>query len=98
MQWVNSYTCNRLIVILKTKSNYTVFIISYFYYCIDLIKNKIFQFQDLFEQISGKMIHASDSTIELSVLTLKTNTLHFLTNSSVDQGFRHKTLKTVDCQ
>ena len=44
------------------------------------------------------MIHAIDSTIELSVLTLKKNNLHFLTDSSVDQGFGHKTLKTVDCQ
>ena len=54
--------------------------------------------QDLSEQISGKMIHASDSTIELSVLTLKTNILHFLTHSSVDHGFGHKTIKTVDFQ
>ena len=44
------------------------------------------------------MIHASDSSIELSVLTLKTNDLHFLTNSSVDKGFEHKTFKIVDCQ
>ena len=42
--------------------------------------------------------YASDSTIELSVLTLKTIKLHFLANSSVDHGFGHKTLKTVDCQ
>ena len=55
-------------------------------------------FQDLSEQISGQLIHASVSTIELSVLTLKTNDLYFFTNSSVDQGLGNKILKTVDCQ
>ena len=44
------------------------------------------------------MIQASDSTIELSVLSLKTNNLHFLTNSSVNQGLGHKTVKTGDNQ
>ena len=84
--------------IIKTKSNFTVFIIKYFYTCIDLIQIKYFScFQDLSKQISGKMMHANDSTIELSVLTLKTNNIHFLTNSSVDQGFGHKTLTAVDC-
>ena len=86
--------------ILKTKSNFTVFIIEYVYSCIDLIKNKYISvsLQGLSEKISGNMVHARDSTIELSMLTLKTNNLHFLTNSSVDQGVGHTALKTVDCQ
>ena len=36
------------------------------------------------KQNSGKMIYASYSNIELSVLSLETNNLHFLTNSLVD--------------
>ena len=55
--------------ILKTKSNFTVFIIAYFYSCFDLINLKYF---NLSEQNLGKMIIASDSTIELPVLTFKT--------------------------
>ena len=50
----------------------TVFITEYFYSCIDLIKLFIsISFQDLSKQNSGKMIYASYSTIELSVLSLK---------------------------
>ena len=79
-----------------SKPKVTVFIIEYSYSCFGLIKNILVSFQDSSEQISGKMIHASDSTIELYLLTLKTKKLHFLTNSSADLGFGHKILKTLD--
>ena len=42
-------------------------------------------------------MHVSYSTMALYVLTLKTNNLHFLTNSSVDHGFGHIFSNTVDC-
>ena len=44
------------------------------------------------------IIHASDFTIELPVFYIKNEKFAFLKNSSIDQGFGHKTLKTVDCQ
>ena len=59
----------------KTKSNFTVFITEYFYSCFDWIKinYQSIRFHDLSEQNSGKMISASHSSIELYVLSLKTN-------------------------
>ena len=69
------YLLTSLIVgaIPKTRSNFIAFITEYFYSCFDLIKINSISFYDLPKQNSGKMIYASYSTVESSVISLKTN-------------------------